>query len=568
MWRFIRGFFAVIGLLAVIVLAVGLGGAYVAYRQWRSPEPLPAAIVLRLDLRQALAETPSSGLSGLTGPGLTVSDVVLTLDRAAADPHVKGVVALIDETEQGLAVTQELRDSILRLHAAGKWTIAWAESFGELSPANQAYYLATAFDEIDMMPSGTLGLTSLAVQTLNAKTLLDRLGVVLSVTQRESFKSAFETFTAAEPSKANILQLKAVLDDSGSQFEAGIAAGRRLDFQAAGAAMAGGPYTAAEAKAAGLVDNLIYGDQLMARIDDRANGVPMVDLDRYAADPPPAPDHAPGVALIRASGLIVRGEDDAFGRIAANQLADTLSTAIDDPAIKAIVLRLNSPGGSPVASDIIARQIHLAIEAGKPVIVSMGNVAASGGYWISMGATRIVAQPGTLTGSIGVVAAKPVIDGLMEKAGVLATTLTNAQNGAMWSMTVPYTPAMQARIDAIMDATYAGFKDGVAVGRKLDPAVVEKAAQGRVWTGQSALERGLVDRLGGLHDALGDARMALGLAPNAPLDIVPLPAPKSPLEQVRDLAQHDLGFLGTIQGLATMAQQALSTNTAPMISVH
>jgi protease-4 len=568
MWRFIRGLFAIIGCLCVILVLLGGAGAYLAYRHWQAPVALPGSVVLKLDLRQPLKETPPAGLSGLVGSGATVSDAILALDRAAGDPRVKGLFTLLDETEQGLAVTQELRDAIIRFRQSGKFALAWADTFGELSPGNQGYYLASAFDEIDMMPSGTLGLTGMAVQALNAKSLLDKLGVIMTVTKREEFKSAFETFTDDHPSEANLLQLKAILNDSESQLVTGIAQGRKLGIDIARGLIANGPYTAAEAKEGGLVDNLLYADEMLNVVRTRAPDAAFIDLDRYAASEEDLPPATPHVALIRASGLIVRGEDDSLGRIAADRVAGAFATATADPAIKAVVLRVDSPGGSPVASDTIARQVRLAMASGKPVIVSMGNVAASGGYWLSMGATRIVAQPGTLTGSIGVIAGKPVIDGLMTQAGVLATTLASEENGARWSMTMPYTPAMQRRVDAIMDATYGSFKAGVADGRKLSAAKVEDAAKGRVWTGQSALSQGLVDRLGGLHEALDDARMALGLPRDARLGITLLPAPKTPLEQLRDLTRNNLGLVGSIEGMVAMAQRVLATNAMPAITVR
>lgn len=568
MWRFIRGLFAILGLVFLLLLVVAGGGGWLAWRHFQAPPELPDAMVLRLDLREPLKETAQGGVGAILETKPTVSELVLAIDRAAEDPRVKGMLGTLDETEQGLAVTQELRDAVLRFRKSGKFAIAFADTFGELSPANQGYYLATAFDEIDMMPSGTLGLTGMAVQALNARSLLDKLGIVMSVTKREEFKSAFETLTDQAPTDANLIQLKSLLDDTEGQFLIGIAQGRKLDVEQARNLLAGGPYSATEAHQAGLVDQLVYADQILGLVHTRAPQTRLVDAALYASATPEPGAGEPRIALIRAEGMIVRGEDDSFGRISAGLLATAMGAAITDKNIKAIVLRVDSPGGSPVGSDTIGRQVALAVQAGKPVIVSMGNVAASGGYWISMGATRIVAQPGTLTGSIGVIAGKPVIDGLLEKAGVLATTLANEENGAFWSMSVPYTSSMQARVDALMDETYADFKAGVAAGRKLDPAAVEAVAKGRVWSGQSALAQGLVDRLGGLHEALDDARTALGLPAGAKLAITMLPAPKSPLEQARLLLRNDLGFMGSLSEAVAFGQRALATNVMPLVEVR
>jgi protease-4 len=228
-------------------------------------------------------------------------------------------------------------------------------------------------------------------------------------------------------------------------------------------------------------------------------------------------------------------------------------------------LRIDSPGGSPVAAETIARQIRRAKAAGKPVIVAMGNAAASGGYWIAMDATSIVAQPATLTGSIGVIAGKPVLQGLWEQLDVRWAQLPAAANAAMWSVNTPYSERGRARLNDLVDALYASFKAGVAGGRSLPAERVDQIAQGKVWTGAEARELGLVDKLGGLVEALDTVRAALGLEPGAPLAVRPFPPPRTPFARILELLRVELAPLDRMRALVAMA---LAPDLARMPALH
>jgi protease-4 len=350
---------------------------------------------------------------------------------------------------------------------------------------------------------------------------------------------------------------------------AGVAQGRHMPAARAEAVLGGGPYTAAQARDAGLVDRLAYRDEVEARALARAGaGAAVVPMSEYLDAMRPEPSgEATTVAFVRAVGAIRRGSGELGGGVAADDLAQALTEAIDDPAVRAIVLRIASPGGSAVASETIAHQVRQAVRVGKPVIVTMGNVAASGGYWIAMDASRIVAEPLTLTGSIGVFAGKPVLAGISQKLGINWGRATAGPQLGMWSPIEPFTPAGKARLEALVGDLYASFKEGVARGRHLDPAAVEALAQGRVWTGSEALERKLVDRLGGLDAALAETRQALRLPSDAPLALVPFPPPETPLRLALQLLAQRLPLVESL--ITTLSGATLpATAMAPPIVIR
>lgn len=546
--RILVGLLALIGLgtvLAVVTLAVG--GWWLVQRFERTFFKLPAEIVLIADLRGSLEDAAEGGFAGLAlGAAPQLSEVVLALDRAARDPRVKGLVARVDDTGHGFATAQELRDAVARFRRSGRPAVAFADSFGELGAGNEGYYLATAFDEVVLQPVGLLGLTGLMAEVPFARALLDRVGIEPAFERREASKTALDSLTETGLTAANRAMLTRLLDELSRQLVQGIADGRGLDEAAVRGLLDGGPYTAEEAVERQLVDRLGYWDEVLNAAGPEDSRVDLADYIAVGEDPPKG---AAGVALVRGVGAIARGGRDGLGGgsgIAADDLADDLAAAIDDPEVAAILFRIDSPGGSPVASETIARQIRRAKAAGKPVIVAMGNAAASGGYWIAMDATSIVAQPATLTGSIGVIAGKPVLERLWEQLDVRWAQLPAAANADMWSINAPYTAQGRARLNDLVDALYASFKTGVAAGRSLPVERVDEVAQGKVWTGGEARELGLVDTLGGLAEAQDAVRAALGLDPGAPLAVRPYPPPRTPFARALELLRVELGPLESV----------------------
>ncbi len=544
MRRFLAGLGLVFLLFIVVVGTLGV----VAYRNFAETdaEALPERIVLTLDLREALPEVATALPFETFGgpPPLTLSDAVLALRQAADDPRVAGIVARLDDGGQGFAATQDLVGAIDAFKANGRFAWAWADSFGELTPGNEGYYLASAFDRITVQPGGLVGLSGFLIEQPFLRGLLDRLGIEPEIVRRADYKTALDNLTERGLTPANREMLNDVLDSLSGQLVGRVAAARGLEDERVRGLIDEGPFTAQAALDAGLIDGLAYGPDVEDGARREGGGdAQMVGLDRYAATAFENGEGGTQVALVRASGPVVRGTGFPGETVAADDLADLLHTLGGDPAVQAVLLRLDTPGGSAVASETIAREIRNLKAAGKPVVVSMGNVAASGGYWISMGASRIVAQPATLTGSIGVIAGKPIIGEALADLDVNTATLQRGEHADLWSLFRPYDADDRAKVEALIDDTYQDFIRGVAEGRDMDVSRVREIAQGRVWTGERALGLGLVDRLGGLPEAFDEARNALGLPEDAALDVRLYPEPQGPLEALQALLDGGGGLI-------------------------
>ena len=551
LWSVVRGLLAFIGLVVVVLLILS-AGAFQWLRanlaEWR---PLPASILLTADLRGSLPEVPSSDLRSLLPgrPELTLAQAVLALDRAAADPRVDALLVRLDEGGS-LAQAEELRQAVARFRAAGKRAWAWSDGFGELSPGNAGYLLATGFERIVLQPAGTVGLTGVALEIPYLKGLFDRLGIGLEVTRRAEYKTAFDSFARDRMSAPEREMLEAVVDTLHARLVAGLDERLGRGEAAARVLIDGGPYAAAEAERQGLVDALGWYDAVEAELSGSLRDAATLALEDYAArltDPAGATKR---VALIQAAGPIVRGSGGGgFSQdlIAADDLAEAIADAAEDPAIDAIVLRVDSPGGSPAASETIARAVRNAEEAGRPVIVSMGEVAASGGYWISKDASAIAAVPTTLTGSIGVITLKPDLSRLSAEQGIVWEQVRRGDHAGLWSIGRPYTNAEAARADDLVRELYDDFTNGVAQGRNLAPERVREIAKGRVWTGQDAKGLGLVDDTGGLLGALALVRRELGLPADAPLAVSLRPEP----DTLERLVLQAIGLEAATRALAS-----------------
>jgi len=550
MKRFAVGLLAAIGLLTLLLAA---GGLVAAWLLLPGKPSLPDRIVLTLDLRGGLDEAPAHDpldLLGLTTTP-TFTDVILALDQAGRDPRVKGLVAQLSGEGPGFAQTQELRAAVARFRAQGKFAYAYADSFGEFGPGTRGYYLATAFEQIDLQPVGALGLTGILLETPLLRGLLDKLGILPSGDKRGRYKSAAEMFTNTELSPAAKEELEALADSLDQQIKEGIGSGRSFEPAQVARLIDDGPYYATEAQAAKLVDHLSYWDEVVEQAKSRAgSGSELVAVADYARAIPPAGGGAPVIALVRGIGEIQSGKSDygpASGWVmGADTVAGALADAIDDPAVEAILFRIDSGGGSVVASATIGHEVRRAVQQGKPVIVSMGDVAASGGYWIAMDASKIVADGGTLTGSIGVFAGKPVLRQLWQDIGVGWGRVQRGANADMWSTDLDFDARGRARLEAFLDQIYGAFVAGVARGRKLPESAVQQAAQGRVWSGAQAKALGLVDELGGFARALEVTRAAIGIPADRPVELRAFPPPRSPFEEVLSLLR------GSSLGLAAL----------------
>ncbi|OBJ04128.1 signal peptide peptidase SppA [Mycobacterium sp. 1482292.6] len=506
---------------------------------------VPNGCVLELDLRTIPPETSGFDPLALVSGGsrqLALRDVVAAIYRAAEDPRVAGLIARVQLTASPAAAVQELREAIVAFTAA-KPSLAWAETY----PGTLSYYLASAFGEVWMQPAGSVGLIGFASNATFLRDALDKAGIEAQFVARGEYKSAANRFTEHGFTEAHREAVTRMLESLQEQVWEAVGKSRKLDAGALDALADRAPLLRDEAVSSGLVDRIGFRDEAYDRIAElvgvkdvsEENTPPRLYVSRYAgaarsrlAPPvPPVPGRRakPAVAVINVDGTIVDGRGGPqflpFGAstVGSDTIAPALRQAAADDSVAAIVLRVNSPGGSVTASETLWREVKRARKRGKPVVASMGAVAASGGYYIAAAADAIVASPATVTGSIGVITGKLVIRDLLQRLGVgLDTVRTNA-NADAWSIETPFTPEQRAHREAEADLVYADFLERVADGRNLTTEAVDRVARGRVWTGADARERGLVDELGGFRTALRRAKILAGLDEDADVRLVTLP---------------------------------------------
>ncbi|MGP8061005.1 MAG: signal peptide peptidase SppA [Acidimicrobiales bacterium] len=523
---------AVVGLVALGVLC-GLMGRRLA-----------PGTVLELDLATLPPEVGIANLGARTlgvRTLLTLRETVEALERAGADKHVVGLLVHVSFGAGGLAQIQEIRDAILRFRHTGKFAVAFADTFGELRGGNGSYYLASACDEIILQPTGGVAFVGLAREKNFIRRTLDRVGVEPVFEFRHEYKSAASQFLRTGMSEREREQTQRILDSQFGQITAGVAESRGMTPGEVAQLADTGPFLADEAKEIGLVDALGYRDQAVAHAKERAGeGASLLFLHRYAkrVRPSSGKGKVATVAVITATGAIRRRRSapnplTGSDQIPADSTAEALRQAAADRRVRAIVMRVNSPGGSAVASDTIWREMLLARDAGKPIIVTMGNVAGSGGYYIAVGADRIVAQPDSITGSIGVVAGKMVLASAKERIGIDVDEVHTNTNALVGSSNRGFSDTEQERLSKTIDAIYDTFVARVAEGRKIPPDRVHQIARGRIWTGEDAHDLGLVDELGGFPEALRLARELASIAPEARLRMKPFPKKLKPLARLR-----------------------------------
>ncbi|MBX6322121.1 MAG: signal peptide peptidase SppA [Rhodospirillaceae bacterium] len=562
LFRLIVAFFCLIGVLVVaaVVLAV------FATRELPAPTAaVPDRAVLQFNLADGLVETRPRNLLARAASykAVVLRDLVRALEAAAGDPRVKGVLFHLGSGSIGLAQAQEIRDAVLDFRKSGKFAVAFAESFGEGGGGNLHYYLATAFDEIWMQPSGELALTGVLVETPFLRDTLDLLGVVPRIDKREEYKGGADMFTAStmpEPVRENLQRL---VDSFGTQLATGISQGRSMTIEQARDLIDRGPYVAVQAQQQRLVDRLAYWDEVRQSVEDRGGGgAELLPIADYIAALPDPPADAPRIAVVYGLGpvrLATSEREPDFGDsvMRSRAVAAALADAVKDDRVKAIVFRIDSPGGSYVAADSIWREVDRARGQGKPVVVSMGNVAASGGYFVAAPAKTIVAEPGTITGSIGVFGGKFVLQGLWDKLGLRWDGVQSGRHAGFASPNRDYSEEEWAALQESLDRVYLDFTRKVAEGRSLPADKVEAAAKGQVWSGADAQAEGLVDQLGGFREALRIARTEAGIAPDAAVRVVEFPEARSDIDALLDwLSRLGLVDARTLRSLADLARLA------------
>jgi len=464
-----------------------------------------------------------------------VRDVVDALDRGANDDRVQGLIVRIGAVPMGMAQTQELREAVMRFRAKKKFAVAYAETFGEFGPGNASYYLATAFDQIYLQPSGDVGLNGLMLESPFIKGTLGKLGVKFHGDHRYQYKNALNFYTETKYTAPHKEAMQKVLGSWFAQLKDGVCEARHLDPNQFADLVNRGPFLGKEAVDAKLVDGLAYRDEVYEQAKKKAAGAELLYLSKYFERAGRPHDSGKTVALIYGVGGVTRGKSDfspvnGSVTMGSETVAGAFRAAIDDKDVKAILFRVDSPGGSYVASDTIWREVVRARRAGKPVIVSMGDLAGSGGYFVAMAADKIVAQPGTITASIGVLGGKMVTSGLWDKVGLSWDDVHTSTNSTMFTGTHDYSPTEWARFESWLDRVYEDFTSKVADGRKLPKEKVLEIAKGRIWSGADAKELGLVDELGGFGTALRLTKKAIGVSESDEVKIVVFPHRKRPIE--------------------------------------
>jgi protease-4 len=528
-------------LVAAAVAAVALGAAAVGAVALlvrgggRSGDVLQASGYLAIDLSGDMPEgPPPSGLGFLERRPASIRGLVDAVDRAAADRHVKGLLLRIGPLDTGWARVQELRDALVRFRRSGKPSWAHLED-----ASNLEYFLATGCAKIAASPTSMLDVSGLAAEVTFYRGTLDKLGVEAQFEGVGRYKNAPNQLTEKGFTEPHREQMTALVESLFAQLVTGIAEARELEPAAVRALVDRGPFRAIEAKQAGLVDELLYRDEVEARVPGgrRLGAAAYVRAARGGAF-----DRRPKLAVVYAAGDLMPGEsqESPFGRVAgAETIIQGLRAAREDGSVRAIILRVDSPGGSGTASDAIWREVQLARRA-KPVVASMGDYAASGGFYVSMGADAIVAEPGTITGSIGVFSGKLSLRGLYAKLGISQETVSRGKHAALFSSYAPWSEAERAKVRELNQAFYETFVGKAAEGRKKTPAEIERVAQGRVWTGREALDSGLVDGLGGLEAAVRLARERARIPPGQDVQLVVLPEAKGFFETLMERQEQDV----------------------------
>jgi protease-4 len=543
-----------ISIMGIVTLAAATAGVLFFARDGVGLGGLGGGGVTENSFLEVVFDGPITDAPGETGfvmdpadfPPL-VTEVAADIRRAATDERITGLYLEIGSVSTGWAETQEIRDAIVAFGASKKPCHAYGETFD-----NKAYYLASACDNVYLAPAGLMLVNGFSVTTEYYAGTLEKLGVSSQFEHVGDFKSAIEPFQRTGPSEAASIATESMLDSLYSQLVDGIAAGRGMTQDAVRAVIDNPPITPDAALAAGMVDGLKYRDEVREGIA----GKERTELkDYHVAGTSSLGGGGKTIAIVHAEGQIISGESGSpiFGgsMVGDRTVSEMLEDVREDEDVVAVVLRVNSPGGSGLASDAMWHDIERVREAGKPVVVSMGDYAASGGYYIAAAADAIVAEPATLTGSIGVFGGKMNLAGLYEKVGITMHTYQRGQLSSLLSPTSNFSDVERAKFREFLEGFYQTFLTRVADGRGMTKEAVHEVAQGRVWTGVQAKERGLVDELGGIDVAIARARVLAAIPEGEDVTLLRLPKRKTFIEEiVEDLQKAEVPAEMMVPGVA------------------
>jgi len=528
------------GVLAVLLLVAVLGVAIIV-AVFRKGEPTIAdnsLLTLRVagSLPDYSPDDPFKKYFG--GPDQSLTGLVMQFKKAKVDKRIKAILLDVDMSGVGWGKSEELRDAIADFRTSGKPVYAYLE-FG----LNKEYYIATACDKIYVPPPGELFINGLAADVMFFRGSLDKLGIYPDIYQIGKYKSAGDMFTQKQMTEAHREYVNLLLDDLYGRYVNGIAQARHKSPDDVKALIDDAPYNATKAKQVGLIDETMYRDEVEKQIKaslgykETDTFIPVRGADYRDVSPESLGlNKGERIAVIYATGEIGSGTSanspSGEQSIGSDTLAKAMNDAANDKSIKAIVLRVDSPGGSGLASDIIWHAVEAANQK-KPVVVSMSDVAASGGYYISAAASKIIAQPSTITGTIGVVAGKPVLRGFYDWLGISNEYVLRGKTAGMFRETEKFSDEERAKFeDWIKTTYYQDFIPKVAKGRKKDAQSIDSVGQGRVWTGAQAKDRGLVDEFGGLDRAVDVARELAKIPADKGVERVILPQPQTFIQQL------------------------------------
>src|SRR5881394_922809 len=534
------------GIVLFVILVVVIGVAIVVsvLRGNRPSIQDNSVLVLRISgpLPDYVPDDPFRRIFG--APPQSLGSLLAQFRKAKVDKRITGVILEIDMSEAGWAKSEEIRSAIEDFRASSKPVYAYMEM-----GLNKDYYIASACDKIFVPPPGELFTIGLAADVMFFRGSLDKLGVYPDMYQIGKYKSAGDTFTQKQMTDAHREYINSMLDDLYGRYVETIAKARKKSVDEIKGLIDNAPYSAAQAKEAGLIDGALYHDDVEKEMKKRLGYKDNDELHiARGSDYKQISQESLGlnkgekIAVIYAAGDIVSGKSSFGGNgeetIGSDSLVRTINEARDDKGVKAIVLRIDSPGGSGLASDIIWRAVEAA-KAKKPVVVSMGDVAASGGYYIACNANKIVAEPSTITGSIGVVGGKPVIKGFYDWIGVSNEYVMRGKNAGMFRETEKFNDAERAKFEEFLRNTYEDFISKVGKGRNKDKAYIDSIGQGRVWTGAQGKEKGLVDEYGGLDKAIEIAKQLANIPADKSIQRVILPQPPTFFEQLMSANDDD-----------------------------
>jgi protease-4 len=524
---------ALIALLVIIVILLGLFilGGFI-YLQFNQEPYVPERAYLKIDLGGPIAETAPARFPAMSGGALSIHDLWYNLERAAKDERIKGVLLRVQYMETGFAKVEEIGRLLRKFAATKKPVVAFIVDGGL-----KEYYLASFADKVIMFKGGSLSVSGIGAEALFLKNTLSKLGVQAEVFHIGDYKTASNTFTEERMTPAHRESTQALIDDIYQAVIDGIAVNRKLDAAAVKKVLDRSPLPQEEYVKTKLIDSLGYEDDLYKVLPAT---LPEVDFKSYAKTRSPLPFSGnKKIAVIFASGEINMGRSGGQSLLGGDVLgADTLAwqlrQARNNYAVKAVVLRVDSPGGSAVASDVILREAELLAQK-KPLVISMSDMAASGGYWIALSAQKIFAEPETITASIGVISGKFVLKGLYDKIGINKEILKTSEFAGMYSDYQLFSENEKQKVLADMQRIYDDFLKKVANNRKMTVAEVDKIARGRVWSGKAALKLRLIDKLGGLSDALAEARKLARIPESEKFGVRIYPQKKSFWDLISDL---------------------------------